>query len=80
LHGFLFGYRDPFGARAEWQAAAGIIDPEETTRMRRLVEPAPEIIRTLPWAVPDEIDGKGPFEPSELNVPDFAIIYRKYSS
>lgn len=48
--------------------------------MRRLVELAPEIIRTRPWAVPDEIDGKGPFEPSELDVPDFAIIHRKNSS
>lgn len=77
--GFLFSYRDLFGARAEWQAAAGIIDSEEITRMRRLVELAPKTIRTLPWAVPDEIDGKGPFKPSELDVPDFVIIHRKYS-
>jgi len=76
--GFLFGYRDPYGARAEWQAAAGIAHSEETSKMSQLVERSPEFIRTLPWAVPDENDGKGPFEPSELDVPDFAIIHGKY--
>lgn len=77
--GFLFGYRDPHGVRSEWQAAAGIVDLEETTKMGRLVEKSPELIRTLPWAVPDENDGKGPFEPIELVAPDFAIIHCKYN-
>ncbi|KAK1634691.1 peptidase family M49-domain-containing protein, partial [Colletotrichum phormii] len=73
--GFLFGYRDPCGARAEWQAAVGIADREETNKMSRLVARSTELIRALPWAVPDVNDGKGPFEPSELDVPDFAIIH-----
>ncbi|KAK1706799.1 peptidase family M49-domain-containing protein [Colletotrichum lupini] len=73
--GFLFGYRDPYGARAEWQAAVGIADREETNKMSRLVARSTELIRTLPWAVPGVNDGKGPFEPSELDVPDFAIIH-----
>jgi len=61
--------------RAEWQALAGIAHSEETRKMSDLVEKSPEFIRTLPWAVPGENGGKAPFEPSELDVPDFAIIY-----
>lgn len=72
--GFLFGYRDPYGMRAEWQAFAGIADSKETKKMSQLVEKSTEIIRTLPWAVAGENNGKGPFEPSELDVPDFAVI------
>lgn len=77
--GFLFGYRDPYGARADWLAVAGIAHPEETRKMRQLVEMSPGLIRTLPWAIPDENNGKGPFEPSELDVPDFAIIHGEYT-
>ncbi|KAI0441378.1 dipeptidyl peptidase III [Xylaria telfairii] len=73
--GFLFGYRDPHGLRAEWQAAAGIVHPEETRKMSQLIERSTEFIRTLPWAVPNENNGKGPFEPSELDAADFAIIH-----
>lgn len=73
--GFLFGYRDPYGMRAEWQASAGIADAEETSKMSQLVEKSPELICKLPWAVPAENRGKGPFEPSELDVPDFAVIH-----
>ncbi|KAK7219239.1 hypothetical protein V2G26_007242 [Clonostachys chloroleuca] len=72
--GFLFGYRDPRGVRAEWQAAAGVADRAETEKMGQLVDRSPDIICTLPWAVPGENGGKGPFEPSELDTPDFAII------
>ncbi|KAM7189743.1 dipeptidyl-peptidase 3 [Rhypophila sp. PSN 637] len=60
--GFLFGYRDPFGARAE-------------CKMKDLVAKSTELVRTLPWAVAGENDGKGPFEPTEPDVPDFAIIH-----
>lgn len=73
--GFLFGYRDPHGARAEWQAAAGIADSEETSKMRQLVDMSTALIRTLPWAKADENNGKGPFEPSDMDIPDFAIIH-----
>ncbi|KAJ5770411.1 uncharacterized protein N7511_002462 [Penicillium nucicola] len=34
-----------------------------------------ELLRTIPWAVPYQDDGKGPFEHSELDTPDFAIIH-----
>ncbi|KAI0893450.1 dipeptidyl peptidase III [Annulohypoxylon nitens] len=73
--GFLFGYRDPCGLRAEWQAAVGIAHPEETKKMSRLVGRFSELICTLPWAVPDENNGKGPFEPNEPSIPDFTIIH-----
>ncbi|KAK0099275.1 bifunctional diacylglycerol diphosphate phosphatase/phosphatidate phosphatase [Cadophora gregata] len=73
--GFLFGYRDPYGMRAEWQGSAGIADTSEAKKMSLLVEKSTEITRTLPWAVPGDNNGKGPFEPSELDVPDFAVIH-----
>ncbi|APA12599.1 hypothetical protein sscle_09g073690 [Sclerotinia sclerotiorum 1980 UF-70] len=59
--GFLFGYRDAHGVRAEWQAVAGIYHSGETEKMRRLFDKSAEFIR--------------PFEPSELYVPDFAVIH-----
>ncbi|XDG04467.1 hypothetical protein ABKA04_004082 [Annulohypoxylon sp. FPYF3050] len=73
--GFLFGYRDPCGSRAEWQAAVGVTHPEETKKMSLLVRRSSELICTLPWAVPNENDGKGPFEPSEISVPGFTIVH-----
>jgi dipeptidyl-peptidase-3 len=78
--GFLFGYRDPYGMRAEWQASAGVADSKETKKMSQLVGQSTEIICTLPWAVPGENNGKGPFEPSELDVPDFAVIHGQFTS
>jgi dipeptidyl-peptidase-3 len=73
--GFLFGYRDPCGVRAEWQASTGIADSKETKKMHQLVEKSVELICSLPWAVPGENNGKGPFEPNELVVPDFAVLH-----
>ena len=45
--GFLFGYREPYGTGAEWLAVSGIAHPEETNKMRRLIEKSAELIRTL---------------------------------
>ncbi|KAM7206109.1 dipeptidyl-peptidase 3 [Naviculisporaceae sp. PSN 640] len=73
--GFLFGYRDPYGARAEWQAIAGTAHRGETEQMGKLVAMAGDLTRTLPWAVVGVNDGKGPFEPAGLAVRDFAIIH-----
>ncbi|KAJ5722470.1 dipeptidyl-peptidase 3 [Penicillium malachiteum] len=73
--GFLFGYRNANGAQADWLAVAGIAHPEETGKMKQLVEKSADIICTLPWAVPGENNGKGPFEPYGVDVPDFAIIH-----
>ncbi|KAH8590734.1 dipeptidyl peptidase III [Bisporella sp. PMI_857] len=73
--GFLFGYHDPSGARAEWQAASGVAHSKDTAKLNQLVQRSSEFIRALPWATPCENNGKGPFEPSELDVPDFAVIH-----
>ncbi|KAJ8121468.1 hypothetical protein ONZ43_g2085 [Nemania bipapillata] len=78
--GFLFGYRDPHGTRAEWQAVAGITHSQETGKLSQVIEKSTEIMRTLPWAVPTENNGKGPFEPSELDVPNFSVIHASVSS
>lgn len=76
--GFLFEYRDPYGARAEGQSAAGIAQSDETSQMRQLDEMSTELIRKLPWAIASDNNGKGPFEPSEVDVPDFAIMHGEY--
>jgi dipeptidyl-peptidase-3 len=78
--GFLLDYRDLYGLRAEWQAAVGITHSEETSKMRQLVERSPEFTRTLPWAITDEDNGQGPFEPSKLDAPGFAIIQGEYTT
>lgn len=78
--GFIFQYHDPYGARSDWLGIAGIAHPEETSLMRELVKMSTELIRTFPWAIPDENDGRGPFEPSELDVPDFAVIHGEHIS
>lgn len=78
--GFIFCYKDPYGARSDWRSFAGIAHPEETRKMKQLVKMSTELIRTFPWAIPDENDGRGPFELSELDVPDFAVIHGEYIS
>ena len=77
IFGFVEPYRDPCGIRAEWQGFVGISDPHETRRLRTLVERSTEFIRTLPWAVPGENDGKGPFEANLFRAPDLSIVHCK---
>lgn len=48
--------------------------------MRKPVERSSEFLRTMPWAVPDVNDGKGLFEQTEMDVPDFAVIHGEYIS
>ncbi|KAJ5709382.1 hypothetical protein N7493_010716 [Penicillium malachiteum] len=78
--GFLFEYRDQNGARADWLAVAGIANPQDTSKMKRVIEKSAEIICTLPWAVPGENNCKGLFEPYGADVPDFAIIHGHYTT
>lgn len=73
--GFVEPYRDPYGVRAEWEGAVCISDPDETRKLKALVDCSTKFIRTLPWAVPDDNDGKGPFEASLFQAPDFAIVH-----
>ncbi|KAB5572483.1 dipeptidyl peptidase III [Coniochaeta sp. 2T2.1] len=73
--GLLFCYGDPHGVRAEWQAASDIAHAGETSKMGQLVAMSTGIIHTLPWAVANENDGKGPFEPRELEAPNVTVIH-----
>ncbi|KAI9842893.1 MAG: hypothetical protein M1837_006725 [Sclerophora amabilis] len=73
--GFVEPYRDPYGVRAEWEGAVCISDPDETNKLKALVDGSTKFIRMLPWAVPGENDGKGPFEASLFQAPDFTIVH-----
>lgn len=73
--GFIESYRDPVDIRSEWEAMIGISDPGETSRLKRFVESSTFIIRQLPWAVDGVNDGKGPFEKSLFEAPDFTSVH-----
>ncbi len=73
--GFMETYRDPAGARCEWESVVAISDPEKTAKLDGLVQRADEFIRLLPWAVPGVNDGKGPFEPTRFDAPNFNIVH-----
>ncbi|GAB1211055.1 hypothetical protein ATERTT37_000167 [Aspergillus terreus] len=75
LVGFIEPYRDPAGIRSEWEAMVGIADPDETSRLKRFVEMSTVIIRQLPWAVEGVNDGKGPFEKTPFEAPDFTSVH-----
>lgn len=76
IFGFVEPYRDPFGIRAEFEALVAISDPEETKTLAKLVEHSDKFIRRLPWAVGStENNGKGPFEKSLFEPPDFTSIH-----
>ncbi|KAJ6021278.1 hypothetical protein N7540_006782 [Penicillium herquei] len=74
--GWLCAYRDPQGARTDWQACVGIADIEDTRRINQLVKISPDILISLPWSS-SENNGKGPFERSDIETPDFQIIHGK---
>ncbi|OQE16185.1 hypothetical protein PENSTE_c025G04286 [Penicillium steckii] len=73
--GFVEPYRDPYGVRAEWEGAVCISDPDETSKLKALVDNSTKFIRMLPWAVPGVNDGKGPFEANLFQAPDFTIVH-----
>ena len=74
IFGFVEPYRDPYGIRAEFEGLVAIADDEETRLLRKLVGNSAKFIRRLPWAVGEENDGKGPFEKSLFEPPDFSSI------
>ncbi len=77
IFGFVEPYRDPYGIRAEFEGLVAISDAEETKTLLKLVECSDKFIKRLPWAVMDESDngGKGPFEKSLFETPDFTSIH-----
>jgi dipeptidyl-peptidase III len=76
IFGFVEPYRDPFGTRAEFEGLVAITDKEESKALTRLVENSDKFIRRLPWAAgAKENDGKGPFEKSLFQPPDFGSVH-----
>ncbi|PSK40121.1 hypothetical protein B9Z65_8061 [Elsinoe australis] len=76
IFGFVEPYRDPYGIRAEFEGLVAIKDVEATRVVARLVETSDTFIRRLPWCGQDLNDnkGKGPFEKSLFEPPDFTCI------
>ena len=74
IFGFVEPYRDPYGARAEFEGFVAITDPEETKSLKKLIDHSDKFIRHLPW-VEGSIEGdnnavpfeKSIFEPPALN-------------
>lgn len=75
VFGFVEPYRDPYGVRGEWEGIVCISDPNESSRLRQLVEMSDTFIRLLPWAIPGVNNGKGPFEKEVFEAPDFSSVH-----
>lgn len=73
--GFIEPYRDPAGIRSEWEAMIGIADADEIKKLKTFVNSSATFIRQLPWAVEGVNDGKGPFEKSLFEAPDFTSVH-----
>ncbi|MCJ1470681.1 hypothetical protein MMC07_009328 [Pseudocyphellaria aurata] len=73
--GFIEPYRDPAGIRSEWEAMIGIADADEIKKLKNFVNRSTTFIRQLPWAVKGVNDGKGPFEKTLFEAPDFTSVH-----
>ncbi|EAU32028.1 predicted protein [Aspergillus terreus NIH2624] len=75
--GFNHKYRDPAGARAEFQGFVGLLDSDGSRELNALQQDAQKYIATLPWV--DGLQGQGgangPFEMDEFQAPDFNAVY-----
>ncbi|KAI0113626.1 peptidase family M49-domain-containing protein [Nemania sp. FL0031] len=74
IFGFVEPYRDPHGTRSEFEGLVAISNHGETELLSKLVENSAKFIRRLPWAT-GENDGRGPFEKSLFEPPDFSSIH-----
>lgn len=73
--GFVEPYRDPFGTRSEFEGLVAVVDNEQTKKLTALVNDSSTYIRRLPWAEgTTENNGKGPFETSLFEPPDFTSL------
>ena len=78
IFGFVEPYRDPFGMRSEFEGLVAVVDKNETKTLTKLVENSAKFIRRLPWAENSaENDGKGPFEKTLFQSPDFTSLHSK---
>ena len=74
--GFVEPYRDPYGIRAEFEGLVAIADPKETYFLQKLVDHSDSFISKLPWCTGyEENNGKGPFEKSLFEPPNFSSIH-----
>ena len=74
IFGFVEPYRDPHGIRSEFEGLVAIADDKETEVLLRLVKNSDRFISRLPWTA-KESDGKGPFEKTLFEPPDFSSIH-----
>lgn len=72
--GFVESYRDPHGARVEWEGVVCIANPEETKKMEALKASAGRFCTSLPWATAENA-GKGLFKKDVVVIPHCAIVH-----
>ena len=53
----------------------GIADADEIKKLQTFVDSSATFIRQLPWAVEGVNDGKGPYEKSLFEAPDFTSVH-----
>ncbi|KAH9939262.1 aflatoxin-detoxifizyme [Epithele typhae] len=54
--GFIETYVDPYGGRAEWEGFTAIVDKALSAKYEKMVNDAPEHLKTLPWGTDFEVD------------------------
>lgn len=59
----------------EWRGVISIADPQQSAKLTALVNSSTKFVRSLPWAVPNVNNGKGPFEKLEFQAPNFSIVH-----
>ena len=78
--GFVEPYRDPAGARAEFEGLVAIENPEESRTLKEFAANSDRFIRRLPWTKGSATNnGKGPFEKASFESPSFASTHSRLS-
>lgn len=76
LFGFIEAYRDPYGARAEFEGVVSITDLEGSKALNTLVGRSQTFIAELPWVKDADVDGlNGPFESDLFEPPEYTSVH-----